>query len=120
MLDLREIENTIEQLEGGTTTFDTCLKLASLYVVRDRLLESVDADITEAELKDILPQYKRYCEIKRKYQIGELSESAVLSSMILVCKEIKEFLQSLYSGTDMSEERNYIYNMIKELYSEYK
>ena len=37
MLNLQEIENTIEELEQGATTFDTCLKLSALYIVRDHI-----------------------------------------------------------------------------------
>ena len=125
MLNLDEINNTIEALENSSTTFETCSKLASLYIVRDKLQNAVQREIdasesklndrTERELSDILPQYKNYCEIKRKYQLNEVTEKAVYVSMADVCKEIKEFMQTLYSSTDTPKEREMIKNLIDQL-----
>lgn len=113
MLNLEEINEAIYQLENGSTTYDTCSKLASLYIVKDKLINPLPSmvDRVETELNDILPQYKMYCTVKRKYQLNELTEKAVYLAMQDVCTEIKEFIQTLYSGTDTQEERN----MIKEL-----
>lgn len=116
MLDLVEIENTIQQLENGETTFDACMKLASLYTVRDRLYQSTESDSTEEELQDILPQYKVYKDIKMKYQLQEVTQDKVLSSLDLLCTEIKEFLHMLYNSTDLAEERaklDDLYNNIR-------
>ena len=40
MLNIAEIENTIQELENGNTTFDSCIKLASLYIVREHHLNT--------------------------------------------------------------------------------
>ena len=37
MLSLREVEDAIRQLENGSATYNNCMKLASLYIVRDEL-----------------------------------------------------------------------------------
>ncbi len=37
MLNLREVEQAIRQLENSSATYNNCMKLASLYVVRDEL-----------------------------------------------------------------------------------
>lgn len=122
MLDYEEIINTIDELENAPTTYDTCIKLASLYIVRDKI-KSRSNSIVEGstmvinELNDILPQYQLYCEVKRKYALNELTSEAVLMSMRDVCREIKEFIQTLYSNTDMKEERDYIKDMIINLNS---
>lgn len=34
-MNMRDVENTIYDLENGVTNFDTCNKLASLYIIRD-------------------------------------------------------------------------------------
>lgn len=104
MLNLEEINNTIEELENGSTTFDTCSKLASLYIVRDKLATTN----VEEELNDILPQYRIYCNIKRKYQMGEVTEQTLYNSLTAVCKEINEFLHILYVSTDTQYERDMI------------
>ena len=90
MLDFEEINNTIEELENGATTFDNCMKLASLYTVRE--YGNCTSDETSKELHDILPMYSMYCTIKRKYQMRELSQDAVIRSVQDVCQEIKEFI----------------------------
>lgn len=123
MLNIEEINNTIEQLENGSTTFDSCQKLASLYIVRNCYLDSLskvvsdkntnDLDVIK-EYSDILPEYSRYCSIKRKYQLNELGKDVVLESLKCVCKEINEFIHTLYNSTDFSEERDIIISNFKE------
>ena len=111
MLDLSEINSAIEELENTITTYDTCIKLSALYNVKNHML----TDTVEQELDDILPQYKKYCNIKRKYQLNELSKDNIIYAMENVCKEIEEFIQVLYSNTDTNEERNLIKKMIEKL-----
>ena len=114
MLDLEVIDQTIEELENSDTTFFNCQNLASLYIVRDKL----GGTKLDKELRDILPTYRSYCEIKKKYQMKELPEEAVINAMTNVSKEVKEFIDTLYSGTDLEMERNIINDMIKNLYIE--
>jgi len=37
MISLREVEDTIRDLENGAATYNNCMKLASLYIIRDEL-----------------------------------------------------------------------------------
>lgn len=37
MLSLYEVESAIKELENGSATYNNCMKLASLYIVRDEL-----------------------------------------------------------------------------------
>ena len=111
MLNITEINNTITELENGDTTFANCQRLASLYVVRDKF----PVNTVEHELSDILPQYKNYCAVKRKYQLNELTVDAVINSIGGVCKEIQEFIETLYGSTDTPEERERIQQMIQNL-----
>lgn len=107
-MDIKDINRTITELENDSTTFENCAKLAHLYVVRDNFR-------THDEVDDILPQYLKYIDIKQRYQIGEVSEKLVEKQMRIVCKEISEFIQSMYSSTDMPIEREYIKNMVTSL-----
>ena len=113
MLNITEIDNTITELENGDTTFANCQRLASLYIVRDKFSNSTNA--VEHELSDILPQYKNYCAVKRKYQLNELTVDAVINSIDGVCKEIQEFIETLYGSTDTPNERERIQQMIQNL-----
>ena len=114
MLDLQEINNTIEELEDSNTTFDVCNKLASLYIVREYMQKSVHNNV-ETELKDILPKYREYCKVRKRYQLGEIEEIAVQNAMQYVCKEIKEFMQILYTSTYNDTERIMLRNLVSEL-----
>ena len=37
MINLREVEETIKDLENGAATYNNCMKLASLYIIRDEM-----------------------------------------------------------------------------------
>lgn len=116
MLNIDEIKNTIEELENGDTTFDTCIKLAALYTVKGHLEKSVQT-IVQDELDDILPAYQKYIKTKTNYQTGRAAEDAVLHCMEMVCQEIKEFIMVLYSGTSSEKERIYIEEAVSSLFS---
>lgn len=115
MLNLVDIENTIEELENGETTFDVCTKLASLYIVREHMYSKDEPDTTEVELQDILPQYRVYKEVKLKYQKGEIPIDRVLHSLNLLSVEIREFLHTLYSSTDTEEEREQLRQLFDKI-----
>lgn len=117
MLDLDVITNTIVELENSDTNFSNCQKLASLYTVMEHFNHQTDA--VQKELTDILPQYQTYRQAKRKYKLGELSESAVLSAMHATCIEISEFIQMLYTSTDTQEERKEIKQLVHDLNERY-
>ncbi len=107
IMDVKDINRTISELEQDSTTFENCEKLAHLYIVRDNFYQY--------EAEDILPQYIKYVDIKRRYQLGEVSEKLVEKQIILVCKEVSEFLRQLYSSTDLPEEREVFKSMITGL-----
>ena len=116
MLDLTLIENTIQELEEKETTFANCEKLAYLYACRDNLAR----DEVEEELDDILPYYTKYRDIKRRYQLHQTIDHEVLQGMTNVCRELKEFINALYSSTEMHKERVLIRDMLQELNEKYK
>lgn len=107
-MNITDINRTIAELEEDSTTFENCEKLASLYIVRDKFN-------TSDELDDILPQYRKYTDMKRRYQLGEVSEKTVEKQTKIVCREISEFLHQFYSSTDLPEERNIFKSMINAL-----
>lgn len=112
MLDLSTIEQTIEELEDADTTFFNCSNLASLYIVRDHLKQTR----LDKELFDIIPAYKRYCKVKKNYQLKEISEDVVNREMQNVCTELNEFIHALYCNTESDLERQLIKETIHQLY----
>jgi len=113
MINLKEIRETIEELEDRDNSFQNCERLAALYTIIDHHVNNSSPVIQE--YSDILPSYQLYCKIKTKYELKELNEEAVSVAMKTLCKEIKEFLQVLYSNTEMEQERMELRSMLKSL-----
>lgn len=117
-----DIDETIEILENEAETLVDVSNLASLYIVRgerQKRLESL-SDSVERELGDILPTYKKYCAIKRRYQLNELPDNAVVHALSNVLIEIEEFLYTLYTNTDLPIERQEIKMLLKNLQEKMK
>lgn len=108
------INNIIDELESEDSLFDICQQLAAFYIIQDHMQKDKSSEVV-AEYSDILPEYHKYVEIKKRFQQKQLTESAVLLSMQNVCSEIKQFIRTLYSSTDMPEEREQIKSMLVNL-----
>lgn len=120
-MDIQLIEDAIETLVNSDTTYDNVQELASLYIVHENLNSPLKpmVDGVNNELEDILPYYIKYRDIKRKYQFNQTTEGEVIQGMKKVCKELAEFIDALYSGTDMNKERLCIKNMLVQLNEKY-
>ena len=120
-MDIQVIREAIEELENEDVTYDNVDELASLYIVYNNLQRSGYSMITsvESEARDILPYYIKYQDIKRRYQTNQTTEGEVIQGIKKVCKELSEFIDALYSGTDMNKERLCIKDMIKQLNEKY-
>lgn len=116
-MNIEEIKSTIEELENSDTTFSNCEKLASLYIVYEHLTtpDTIIQDDSEKELQDIFPQYQAYINIKRKYQLNQIADSALLQAMHILCVEIKEFILTLYQSTELAQERQEIQRLLSEI-----
>ena len=116
-MDINTINNLIKDTENSETTLSNIRNLSALYNVRNILLNNKEETKTETEteLKDILPSYLGYINIKRKYQLHKTTNDNVIIAMKALCTEIKEFIQTLYSSTDTPQERDIIKEMIKEM-----
>ena len=115
-MDIRIINEMIEELEDSDTTYANVADLASLYIVKDNLNY---ADIVTKELNDILPAYTVYKHIKRDYQLGKADKSKVINQMKYVCKEISELICTIYNNSDLEEERKLILETLKNLKCKY-
>ena len=112
-MNIQEIDRMIDELETSETSLSNVRNLSALYVVKDNLTKG--NDVVTDELKDILPSYVKYIEVKRRYQLKEISEESVYINMKQLCREIKEFIKTLYSCTDTPRERDIIKQMIEEI-----
>lgn len=114
-MEINTINNLIDELEQSETSLSNIRNLSALYNVKTHMIGSEKFDSTVKELNDILPSYLNYIDTKRRYQLREISIDNVLIQLENVCKEIGEFLRTLYCGTDTSEERKYLHNLIDQL-----
>ena len=110
-MNIDTINEMIAELIQQDANYVNCRNLASLYTLKQYL----QTDNVEKEYKDILPEYHNYCEIKKKYQMHELTEDAVVESIKGVCYEIYEFILLLYRNTDMNKERKEIRQMLEQI-----
>ena len=118
-MDINLIQETIWELEDSDTTFSNVQELAALYIVKDGMCRVKGTEQTETEYRDILPKYRDYIVVKRRYQLTEAPKEAVICHIRYVCREIQEFLCTLYNSTDMPEEREQLEEMFKTLYFNY-
>lgn len=102
-MNINTINEAIETLENSETTVENVTKLSTLYIVRDHL--KTQENSVENELSDILPAYLHYIEEKRRFQMKEISEDIVIERFSETCKQLKEFICALYSGTNSWKER---------------
>lgn len=95
MLNLEEINNTIEELECGDTTFSACSKLASLYIVRDKLSEKVDlvpeSNIDE-QISDIQNLFVTYMRDRTITNLNNMLDSTykMISELYHTCSDPNE------------------------------
>lgn len=59
MLSLREVEEAIRDLENSSATYNNCMKLASLYVVRDELRQRDSYGQSSYGYRPYYPMYER-------------------------------------------------------------
>lgn len=114
-MDITVISNMIDELEQSEPSLSNVRNLSALYNVRTNLLGTVRFDKTTKELSDILPSYLQYIDIKRKYQLHEVSDEALYLNMKELCREIQEFIKALYSGSDTQKERDMLRQLIKDM-----
>ena len=114
-MDIKIIDELINELEQCDTTYSNIRDLAALYTVKDRLGGSPSiANESDNEADDILPAYNRYTTSKMLYQLGTGNLDAVLSDIQLLCSEISELIESIYNSASI-EERRHISGMLTKL-----
>ena len=110
-MDKKIVDEMIDELESADTTYQNCNDLAALYKLRDEF----GASKVESEIEDILPAYRKYVEVKTKYQRGDTTKEVVIEALNFVCREIFDLVKTLYSCSDMPLERVKIQNMVQAL-----
>lgn len=95
MLDINEIEEAIKELEQGEATYASCNKLASLYIVRDKLTDKVDlvpeSDIDE-QIEDIQGLFVTYMRDRNITNLNNMLDSTykMISELYHTCSDPNE------------------------------
>ena len=94
MLNLAEIDNTIEELENGETTFAVCDKLADLYIVKDKLIEKMENDpvpdsTVDEDILDIQALFIAYANDRTVENLDKMLEEMknVISEIYHSCED---------------------------------
>lgn len=120
-MTLEVINDMIQDIEQSDNSLSNARSLASLYILKsikendENLILKRSSSIVTKELDDILPSYNYYIDTKRRFQLKQLNEELVIEALKDVCREIKEFVQIIYSCTDMQTERDTIKEMLSDL-----
>lgn len=114
-MDAVVINELIADLEKSESSLSNIRNLSALYTVRDKLVPQISIDNTRKELDDILPSYIEYVTSKRRSALTLTSDEFVLINMQKLCKEINEFIHTLYTATNSEAERKVIKNLISDL-----
>lgn len=75
-------------------------------------------NVSDAEIKkethDILPAYFRYVNVKRKYQLKEVTQEKVIDTLKVLIDELNDLINLLYRNTDTNEERTLLNQMLQK------
>lgn len=102
MIDIDEIEETIQELEGGELTLSSCADLAHLYIIRDHIDALPQSDINEnmQDLQDMIIEY--------------MINRDIVQLNILLTK-LSQIISELYHTAESDDERvefrDFIYNI---------
>lgn len=122
MLDMELIEDSIVELEQDATSYENCIRLASLYICREinknRNMSVLDTsnDVSH-DSNDLFSTYNKYIDAKMRYQQYEVVDKMLIYAMSNLCHELTDFISNLYHNTETTAERALIVEMINNLRS---
>lgn len=112
MLNVKDIEASIEYYEKQPSSLENCRILADLYTCKRY------ANISHKEKLPILNSYKSYIEAKKSYQLKRTEKSTIIEEMQTLSTDIEDFFFLLYRNTETELEREILKNtLIKVLQS---
>ena len=116
------IEDSIAELEQDATSYENCIRLASLYICREinknRNMSALDTskDVSH-DSNDLFSTYNKYIDAKMRYQQYEVVDKMLIYAMSNLCHESTDFISNLYHNTETTAERALIVEMINNLRS---
>ncbi len=122
MLDMELIEDSIAELEQDATSYENCIRLASLYICREinknRNMSALDtSNNVSHDSNDLFSTYNKYIDAKMRYQQYEVVDKMLIYAMSNLCHELTDFISNLYHNTETTAERALIVEMINNLRS---
>ena len=122
MLDMELIEDSIAELEQDATSYENCIRLASLYICREinkngnmRTVDTSNDSIREEDC--LFTSYNKYVDTKRRYQEYEIVDRLLICAMSNLCDDLLDFIEQLYHNTETEAERALIVEMVNKMRS---
>lgn len=115
-MDLQAIQDAIDILEHSATSMENVDELSKLYIVREQLAKSSKQSNDKPK---VLPSYSSYIETKRQFQMHQIPEDAVITSIKNVCQELDDLITLIYSNSDLRRERRCLRDCLTKLSNKY-
>ena len=100
MINLKDIDASIEYYENQPTSLETCRILADLYVCRD------NANCEKVYDMPLISSYNKYVRTKRTYQLYNTDKEILLSDMSELSTEISNLISLLLQNSETEQERD--------------
>ena len=102
MLNIESIDTTIEYYENQDTTLENCKILADLYTCRANYKGNRE------NTTNLVDAYDVYTNSKKEFQLNNTDSTALLNNLDSVLMNLESFIETLYKGTDIQDERDKI------------
>lgn len=122
-MNILQIEDTIRELKSLPNTFKNVQNLAAYIIVHDHIQKAnlvpsrASGTVSNDGMSDILPAYKSYIDEKLKYQSGNMIIDTLNKTLVLLTKEIEDFILTLYADSESKQSRRTIEKMVERLYT---
>lgn len=109
MLNIKDIEASIEYYEKQPSSLENCRILADLYTCKKY------ANISYKEKIPFLGSYRSYMEAKKSYQLKRTEKSTIIEEMQALSVEMEDFFFLLYRNTETESEREILKNTLDKI-----
>ena len=110
MLNIKDIEASIEYYEKQPSSLENCRILADLYTCKK--YATMQSHNKENGFRSA---YKDYINIKRDYQLHKESKENLLNSMEHLSIELSNLISTIYKNMETQEGRNILKSTIEKV-----
>lgn len=109
MLNLKDIDASIEYYENQPSSLENCRILADLYTCRKyTTIQSYDNE------NGFRNAFRSYIGKKRNYQLHKESKENLLEAAEILASELSNLISTLYLNTETQNERDILINTLNK------